>query len=1027
MPTSPRGLLPKLHLSSHGGDSAGSAAEDFAKWLQRKDHRGQDTSRRPDTHRGYETSRKRISFEPELSAVRPTLAAMDGDSHEALTEALDQSPLFVDEKEWSNVMNNTLALLMFVFVLGVIYCCYTLIAPYRDGIGWGILLSIVFHKSGESLFAHGRARKSRREECLAAVMRRRKEVKQTLARIFSSKGFTPKTSSHKSNDSDDTERAQGLGIIMSFLSNLCISLVARVVSVWVFMEYMLLEVADQLGLKKIHFIPDSEKQYTLTHRIFLCGMTYAVLGGTGLAVGGPIAFLIIHLLIAIVLAGFLLPYVSVDGFMPIALRLVKIVVVGSISLLLAFSFYRDVGNVTEIVSSGASSLLGDNGHMVGEFFSNIEGSLLEDVARSFNASNVTKTAHDIRHALKPLVVQWSGSEDGEVRVLNWTEQINLILSSFYSTTETLEDAHLSNRQKKRRARKARQQSALGDLANGGTGHDSLSIQAPPLLNQPTEVVLGIGDDTEEEVVTPPKSPSIRNSPGVFSTAQTLLSALGSKLRPAMGVVMPLFATLFSNIMRLFDSIYEFVLFTCVFRFLQMQQDSVLYYTIRKAFSTVDPWTAPARARALEEDIILQFLTLLQSFWHISWYHFSVTYVCLELCGIPLPFLLGITSVLMALFPLLTRFVSPVFVAFYVLFINGVMLTGDMAFLTTTACTMLAVMCMVLQSWHRYGLMFVLYVVGRTSISSFDLFRWMVLLLGIAALQNDEWLLTVRRSTHTRGTRKTGNSNNNNNNCAANPASPSLLGKRATGAAESSDNSNSNSCDSAFDSANQRALSLTTEGGELPTFIVGTCVVLGLVTYGLPGVIVGPLLFIVAKATYDNIGWDIPADIIAATDAALRGGDPSALYEAVGMYTGLSHQQATSATGAPPAAGGEGEAPTASVAPRGDSRQSPSLLMQSHTGSSTLLRTAVWRALASQRRGAARGSSSSPNLSGADLFRSPLPQDPRNRRRPHSPLDLDRSETSTPVTNGPASRSSSSSDIGTHMSQTGLQSVTSKKR
>jgi uncharacterized membrane protein len=41
--------------------------------------------------------------------------------------------------------------------------------------------------------------------------------------------------------------------------------------------------------------------------------------------------------------------------------------------------------------------------------------------------------------------------------------------------------------------------------------------------------------------------------------------------------------------------------------------------------------------------------------------------------------------------------------------------------------------------------------------------------------------------------------------------------------------------------------------QLPTFLVGTCIILGLVVYGLRGVLLGPLTVIVARTIFDN--WD----------------------------------------------------------------------------------------------------------------------------------------------------------------------------
>lgn len=60
-----------------------------------------------------------------------------------------------------------------------------------------------------------------------------------------------------------------------------------------------------------------------------------------------------------------------------------------------------------------------------------------------------------------------------------------------------------------------------------------------------------------------------------------------------------------------------------------------------------------------------------------------------------------------------------------------------------------------------------------------------------------------------------------------------------------------------------------EREQLPTFLVGTCIILGLVVYGARGVLLGPLTVIVARTIFDN--WDSLSSGVVPT--APRGADP----------------------------------------------------------------------------------------------------------------------------------------------------------
>ncbi|SYZ66235.1 hypothetical_protein (plasmid) [Leishmania braziliensis MHOM/BR/75/M2904] len=69
------------------------------------------------------------------------------------------------------------------------------------------------------------------------------------------------------------------------------------------------------------------------------------------------------------------------------------------------------------------------------------------------------------------------------------------------------------------------------------------------------------------------------------------------------------------------------------------------------------------ARSIEQDITVSLITLLQSFGHLTWFHFCTTFRAFTLWGFPTPFLLGLVSVVLALFPLVRKWLSPCSIAF----------------------------------------------------------------------------------------------------------------------------------------------------------------------------------------------------------------------------------------------------------------------------------------------------------------------------------------------------------------------------
>ncbi|KAH9597054.1 hypothetical protein LSM04_001318 [Trypanosoma melophagium] len=181
------------------------------------------------------------------------------------------------------------------------------------------------------------------------------------------------------------------------------------------------------------------------------------------------------------------------------------------------------------------------------------------------------------------------------------------------------------------------------------------------------------------------------------------------------------------------------------------------------FKALHPEFGEQHARNIERDITVSLLTLLQSFWHLLWFHFFITFCLFQRWSFPTPFFSGLLSALNAVFPLLPAWVSPVSVALvYSMF----------------------------STFNDQGLLGVVV----------DLRVWYCAAAFLLS-HMDEWLLCVSRG---------------------------LRGSSVRDAA-----------------------GVVRE--ELPTFVIGTALLLGYVSYGVRGILFGPIIAIVAKVFFDNWG------------------------------------------------------------------------------------------------------------------------------------------------------------------------------
>ncbi|KPI86435.1 putative multi-pass transmembrane protein [Leptomonas seymouri] len=155
---------------------------------------------------------------------------------------------------------------------------------------------------------------------------------------------------------------------------------------------------------------------------------------------------------------------------------------------------------------------------------------------------------------------------------------------------------------------------------------------------------------------------------------TVFRLLASRLLPYVEHALRLLIRLASNLMELFDGIYAVILFVFFYRYLTQLEHTVLYYGIAKVLRVIQPEVGDFHARSIEHDITVSFITLLQSFWHLTWFHFCVTFSAFKMWDLPTPFLLGLASVVLALFPLVPKWLSPCSIAFVSMVVQLISLT-----------------------------------------------------------------------------------------------------------------------------------------------------------------------------------------------------------------------------------------------------------------------------------------------------------------------------------------------------------------
>ncbi|KAK7194196.1 hypothetical protein NESM_000333600 [Novymonas esmeraldas] len=265
-----------------------------------------------------------------------------------------------------------------------------------------------------------------------------------------------------------------------------------------------------------------------------------------------------------------------------------------------------------------------------------------------------------------------------------------------------------------------------------------------------------------------------------------------RLLPYVESALRIFFRVGANLLGLFDSLYAVILFVVFYRYLTQLEHTVLYYGVAKLLRVMQPEHGDRHARAIEQDITASFITLLQSFWHLTWFHFCVTFCSFKMWGLPTPFLMGLVSVVLALFPLVPKWLSPCSVALVCTLVQLGSLTTAAEEAETATAPLLA--WLPGQSWAAAVVWGKPYLLHYTRI----------IFLGLAVVLEcgDEWLLCVSR------------------------------GLRGGFVADAGGKGRE----------------------QLQPFVVGTALVLGFVAYGTRGIVFGPLTVIVARVLFDN--WDV---------------------------------------------------------------------------------------------------------------------------------------------------------------------------
>jgi hypothetical protein len=264
----------------------------------------------------------------------------------------------------------------------------------------------------------------------------------------------------------------------------------------------------------------------------------------------------------------------------------------------------------------------------------------------------------------------------------------------------------------------------------------------------------------------------------------------------------------------FGKIYEVVLFWVTLNNFLSLDRTILYYVLRKGLTVVfaDEHKADAAAEATEVRMIGELSALFYSLFHVFVCHFCLTLLWYSLFSMPLSVLFSTIGGLIALFPLsLPPVITQLIIACIVMLIRQ---NFEPVMLLTGLCVWIATMS-----------------VDLIAVSEKDNPRVRQQMKKSKSGPNifGSSIMTSLTNFSSKGRSSSSKNENNNNN---NSSGKSHLFETAIAAAQSN--------------IAKKDYTLS----KASSYMITTSIILGLTAYGVNGVVLGPLLFIVAHQIWD---------------------------------------------------------------------------------------------------------------------------------------------------------------------------------
>ncbi|ORC84552.1 Trypanosoma vivax [Trypanosoma theileri] len=540
------------------------------------------------------------------------------------------------ERNWSQVISGSTSGLLLVMIIALFYAIYILCRPYADSISFGLLLSVILHpKTRNHCFDSYTAR----EEC----RRQMRLMQQAWA-----------------------QRSSLFGIVGSLLS------------LKLFFSYALFQVVIFFGLNKLSVgswwlvkgrkgmekISRKGERFFLVStrrgRILLRLIAGCVLSLLAHCLVGFSFFLLMHLVLFVIFAVTVL-FVSENYFIELMWRLWRISIVTFFVIGLSYNLALDVISISGAVKRTTSAVVNARQQWTSKEF------LKENTTSTTTAIN--NNDNNNKNATTTTTNTINGTSTTSFKNISIKGMVNI------SANTTTSSSYLSDVQEMILSEV--QHRVLAEIAEcmNYTNVTELAINvrhiiSPILSTFPPNITMSEMLNKGRELYTSffnsnisSSGTSLRNVDWV-GVAKSLLE----RWRPFFVYTTHVLFLLSSNVVGFFDSIYAFVFFIFVLQYFLQLEHTILYYVVAKMFKALHPELGEQHARNIERDITVSLLTLLQSFWHLSWFHFCITFCLFQYWSFPTPFFSGLLSAFTAVFPLLPSWFSPVsFALVYSLF------------------------------------------------------------------------------------------------------------------------------------------------------------------------------------------------------------------------------------------------------------------------------------------------------------------------------------------------------------------------